>query len=222
MARSDQARCVIFSGSGKSFSAGADLSWMQKMVRYSREDNEQDALRLFDMVHAVRSCPVPVVARVNGSAVGGGAGLVAASDVAVGVRDAQFGFTEVKLGLIPAVISPFVMDRIGRSHCYRYFLTGERFDASRAREMGLLQEVVSSVEELDQRVEQIARDVASNSPLAVQRCKQLVKNVSRMSYDDAETRQHLAREIADIRVSQQGQEGLAAFLGKRKPSWQNQ
>ena len=131
-AREGSTRVVGFTGAGKSFSAGADLAWMKKMVNYSREENEADSLLLYDMVLSLQQCPAPVVARVNGSAVGGGAGLVAAADVAIGVEGAMFGFTEVKLGLIPAVISPFVMQRIGRANASRYFLTGERFGTASA------------------------------------------------------------------------------------------
>jgi methylglutaconyl-CoA hydratase len=162
-----------------------------------------------------------VIARVNGAAVGGGAGLVAASDISVGVEKANFGFTEVKLGLIPAVISPFVIDRIGNANAYRYFLTGERFNAVTAKEIGLLQEVVASEEELDARVDIMAKEICENSPQAVTLCKKLIQGVQNKSYFESTTRAYLANEIASIRVSSEGQEGLSAFLGKRKPAWKS-
>ncbi len=209
----------MFSGEGKSFSAGADLSWMKKMATYSHEQNKEDSLQLFDLFLSLRQCPVPVIARVNGAAVGGGAGLVAASDIAVALESAQFGFTEVKLGLIPAVISPFVIEKIGRGNASRYFLTGERFGALEAVQNGLVHEVVATEELLNARVEKMAADIVSNSPAAVARCKKLIQAVGSMSYNDPSTRLFVAGEIAGIRVSAEGQEGLSAFFEKRKPKW---
>ena len=221
LAEQGDTRVVIFTGNGKSFSAGADLSWMKKMAGYSHEENAQDSLHLYDMVLSLRACPVPVIARVNGSAIGGGAGLVAASDIAVGVEGSLFGFTEVKLGLIPAVISPFVIARIGRTAAQRYFLTGERFDVDAALAIGLLHERVADNKALDARVESLAEEICNNSPHAVKLCKKLIQNVSGSDYFDPETRRSLANEIASIRVSEEGQEGLTAFLGKRQPSWRD-
>ncbi len=223
-------RVVVFTGAGRSFSAGADLAWMKKMATYTHAENEADALLLFQLFLALKKCPVPVVARVNGAAVGGGgrfhaslvfffvspaygtcstgAGLVAASDISVALESAQFGFTEVKLGLIPAVISPFVIERIGTGNAYRYFLTGERFGSKEAAAIGLVQETVATEQQLDARVEQIAAEVAANSPAAVARCKKLIQAVSKMSYLEDSTRRFVAGEIAGIRVSAEGQEGL--------------
>ncbi len=171
-------------------------------------------------MHSIKQCRVPVIARVNGSAIGGGAGLVAASDIAVGVRGSAFGFTEVKLGLIPAVISPFVMERIGRSYSRRFFLTGERFDDDMALRIGLLHERVDTVDELDAKVNALAAQIVENSPAAVGRCKVLIQNVGRMDLNSPDTRDYLASEIASIRVSAEGQDGLKSFLEKRKPGWQ--
>lgn len=156
---------------------------------------------------------------MNGSAIGGGAGLVAASDIAIGVKGSLFGFTEVKLGLIPAAISPFVMDRIGRANCSRLFLTGERFNDEVAASIGLLHERVDNSEQLDARVDAIVSQILDSSPAAVGRAKKLIESVAQMDYNDKETRMFLANEIASIRVSKEGQEGLKSFLEKRKPSW---
>lgn len=213
--RQGQYRCVVLTGEGASFSAGADLNWMKKMAKYTREQNQQDALRLFDMFAAIRNCPVPTVARVNGAALGGGSGLVAACDFAFATKAAVFGFTEVKLGLVPAVISRFVMDKLGKGNCSRFFLTGERFNAETALRIGLLQGVSESLEDLDKQIEKIAEELSQNSPQAMTSSKQLIDTVSTLSI--AHSRQVCAGVIADARVSADGQEGLSAFLEKRKP-----
>lgn len=222
---SDKLRAVVLTGTGKSFSAGADLNWMKKMATYTQQENETDSLRLFDMVNTIYACPLPVIGRINGNALGGGSGLVAACDFAFSVSKASFGFTEVKLGLIPAVISPFVMMKIGKGNCSRYFLTAEKFGAEEAFRMGLIQGHVATLEELDGVVGKILAEIENNSPAAMRECKKLIHNVyhslggQKKGEGIEEMRASLANEIAKIRVSKEGQEGLASFLEKRKPSW---
>jgi len=213
------ARSVVLTGNGPSFSAGADLNWMKKMAAYTQEDNEKDSHQLFDMFHAIKKCPVPVIARVNGHAFGGGSGIIAACDIALAMSSAQFGFTEVKLGLIPAVISPFVMEKIGKSNCSRYFLTGEKFSADEARRIGLVSAVYTSPELLDEAVDNVVKEISLAGPNAVRICKDLISNVSHMSLDEPSTKNFVAKEIAKARVSVEGQEGLGSFLNKTKPGW---
>jgi methylglutaconyl-CoA hydratase len=212
-------RAVLFSSTGPSFSAGADLNWMKKMATYSKQQNEDDARLLFEMFYSIRNCPVPVIARVQGAALGGGGGLVSACDMAFAVSSAKFGFTEVKLGLIPAVISPFVMEKIGANNASRYFLTGERFSANDAKQIGLITQTFEDEGSLDAAVDQILTEIEGNSPQAVQRCKSLIQHVKHKDVMEPSTKAFVAHEIADIRVSSEGQEGLQSFLNKRKPSW---
>jgi methylglutaconyl-CoA hydratase len=204
------ARAVVLAGAGASFSAGADVEWMRSSVELSVEENVEDALTLRRMLEAIDGCPAPVVARVQGYALGGGAGLVACSDVAVAAEDAVFAFSEVKLGLIPAVISPFALAKIGPGPARRYFLTGERFDAQTALRIGLVHEVAA---DLDSAVERIVGELLSAGPEAVRAAKRLVLERP----DGAET----ARWIAERRASEEGQEGLRAFLERGKPSWRS-
>ncbi len=224
-------RSVILTGSGTSFSAGADLNWMKKMVlddaccntrqvTYTKEENERDSQQLFDMVHSIRTCPIPVIARVTGSAFGGGAGLIAACDMAFATTTAKFAFTEVKLGLVPAVISPFVMEKIGKANCSRFFLTGERFSADDAKRIGLLQDHFPTEKELDDAVDKICTEIASNGPTAVKICKQLIQTVASMDVLNPTTKAYVTGVIAGVRISQEGQAGLNAFLKKEKPAWQ--
>lgn len=210
-------RAVVLAGEGKSFSAGADMNWMRRMASYSEEDNRADALRLFDMFHAVRAAPVPTVARVHGAALGGGSGLVAACDMAFAVRGAALGFTEVRLGLVPAVISRFVMDKVGHAGASRLFLTGERFSGGDAERAGLVNRAVDTADELDDEVDAVVAELARTSPAAAAQCKELIAGVSGLTV--AASRDFVAGEIARARVSAEGQEGLAAFLEKRKPSF---
>jgi len=214
---SNKFRCVVLTGSGPSFSAGADLNWMKKMAKYSEADNRADALKMFDMFYAIRTCPLPVISRVNGAALGGGTGLVAACDFSFAVDSAVFGLTEVKLGLIPAVISRFVMDKIGKGSCLRFFLTGERFSATTAGRIGLIQAHFPTVAELDIELQKVIDELAKNSPAAMRECKNLIEHVSTMGL--AQSKEYVASMIAQARVSPEGQEGIAAFLEKRKPSY---
>jgi methylglutaconyl-CoA hydratase len=201
-------RTVVLAGDGQSFSAGADVDWMRSSVDLSQDENIADANALRRMLEAIDACPAPVVARVQGHALGGGAGLVAAADIAIAARDAVFAFSEVKLGIIPAVISPFALAKIGPGAARRYFLTGERFDADTALRIGLVHEVA---DDLDAAVDHVVGELLSAGPQAVRWAKRLVRERP----DGPET----ARWIAERRASEEGQEGLRAFLDKRKPNW---
>jgi methylglutaconyl-CoA hydratase len=202
------AGAVVLAGEGKSFCAGADVEWQRSSIDLTYEENVEDALRLFRMCEAIDICPAPVVAGVQGHALGGGSGLVACSDVVVADAGAVFGFTEVRLGIIPAVISPFVLPKIGAA-ARRYFLTGERFDAAEALRIGLVTEV--SETDLDERVQEIVAALLTGGPEAVRAAKKLVRE--RPSGEEA------AQIAAGRRTSAEGQEGLHAFLEKRPASW---
>jgi methylglutaconyl-CoA hydratase len=205
------ARAVVLSGEGPSFCAGADVEWMRASADLSYDDNLADALRLRAMLEAIDGCPAPVVARVQGHALGGGCGLVACCDVAVAAENAIFAFSEVKLGVVPAVISPFALARIGPTAARRYFLTGERFDARTALRIGLVHELVPE-DELDVAVERVVGELSSAGPEAVRAAKRLV-------LDAPLSPEETARRIAERRTSAEGQEGLRAFLERRPPSW---
>jgi methylglutaconyl-CoA hydratase len=202
------ARAVLLTGDGPSFSAGADVEWMRSSIDLSFEENVADALRLRAMLDAIDSCPAPVVARVQGHALGGGCGLVACCDIVVAEPSAIFAFSEVKLGIVPAVISPFALAKIGTSAARRWFVTGERFTAEVALRIGLIHEVADDV---DAAVDAILGEILSAGPDAARAAKQL----ARASQSAEET----ARVIATHRASTEGQEGLRAFLEKRKPNW---
>ena len=203
-----RARAVVLAGEGRSLSAGADVDWMRSSIDLSFDENVADATALRRMLEAIDSCPAPVVARVQGYALGGGAGLVAAADIGIAARDAVFAFSEVKLGIIPAVISPFALAKIGPGAARRYFLTGERFDAETALRIGLVHEVA---DDLDEAVERVVAELLSAGPHAVRWAKRLVRERP----DGPET----ARWIAERRTSAEGQEGLRAFLEKTAPPW---
>jgi methylglutaconyl-CoA hydratase len=204
------ARAVVLAGEGESFCAGADVEWQRSSIDLSYEENVEDAERLCRMLSAVDGCPAPVVARVHGYALGGGSGLVACADVAVASDDAVFGFSEVKLGIIPAVISPFVLAKVGSS-ARRYFLTGERFDAETALRIGLVNEVASN---LDDAVERVVAELLTSGPEAVREAKALVR--------DRPPGEELPHIAARRRTSAEGQEGLRAFLEKRAPGWRSE
>jgi methylglutaconyl-CoA hydratase len=209
-------RVVVVAGAGKTFSAGADIHWMAKTVNYTKEENLRDASAASAMFAAIDSLPVPVVARIHGAALGGGAGLAAVCDIVVAEETAVFGFTEVKLGILPAVISPFSLAKIGRSAARELFLTGARFSAARAREIGLVHAVVAAGE-LDATVDAYVRELLTAAPEAISAAKSLIREVWGRSIDDA--RPITAQAIATRRVSSEGQEGLKAFLEKRRPAW---
>lgn len=215
--RDPRARVVVLAANGRSFSAGADLSWMRRMADYGREENLRDALALAELMSTLRGLGKPTVARVQGAAYGGGVGLVACCDVAIASRRATFCLSEVRLGLIPAVISPYVVEAIGARAARRYFMSAESFGAEEAHRLGLLHQVVAE-EELDAAVDRLAGQLLDNGPNAMAAAKKLVGRVSSGPVDDAMIRD-TAERIADARASHEGKEGLSAFLEKRKPLW---
>lgn len=217
-ANADEARVVFIRGAGKSFSAGADLEWMQAAADWTHGDNVEDALGLARMLHALHDLPQMTVALVQGAAMGGGAGLMAACDVAVAVKDARIRFSEVRLGLTPATISPFVVRAIGPRYAKALFASGEGFDGNFAHQIGLAQYVVETVDELDDMMEHLATLAFGAAPGAVADAKTLVDLVAEADINDGLLRK-TAHLIADRRASDEGREGLAAFLEKRKPSW---
>jgi methylglutaconyl-CoA hydratase len=204
-----RARAVLLAGDGPSFCAGADVEWMRSSVELTYDENVADAMALRRMLEGIDGCQAPVVARVQGHALGGGAGLVACADVAVAAEDAVFAFSEAKLGIVPAMISPFALAKIGPSAARRYFVTGERFDAATALRIGLVHEVAS---DLDGAVERVLGELRTAGPRAARAAKRLVLDAP---LDGAET----ARRIAERRTSDEGQEGLRAFLERRQPDW---
>ena len=209
-------RCVVLGGAGKLFCAGADLTWMAKMVSYTHEENVRDAQAMARMFSALDTLPVPLIGRIHGAALGGGAGLAAVCDVVVCDEDAIFGFTEVKLGILPAVISPYALAKVGRSATRELFLTGMRFTAQRAREIGLIHAVVP-LPQLDAKVQEYVKEILGAGPQGIAAAKALIPRVwSRLAPDAAAI---TAEAIAAQRVSSEGQEGMKAFLEKRKASW---
>lgn len=211
-------RVLLLAGVGKSFSAGADLAWMRAMAEANEDDNRDDALALGAMFRKLDELPCPTVARVHGAAFGGGVGLIACCDIAVASESARFGLTEVRLGLIPATIAPFVIARIGAGQARRYMLTGERFDAERAERIGLVHERCDP-DRLDSCIDELVSALASSGPTAVAECKRLVRAVAG-HVDGAEALDRKTADwIARIRVGSEGQEGLRAFLEKRRPGW---
>lgn len=209
-------RAVVLAGAGKAFCAGADLSWMKRMVSYGEEENRRDAGALARMFLAVDSCPKPVVGRVHGAALGGGAGLVAVCDVAVCAEGTLLGTTEVRLGIVPAVISPFVVRKIGESQARRWFLTGERFSAAEALRAGLVHAVVPE-DGLDAEVDRVLDALLAGGPEALAASKDLAKRMGRLPLDEALG--EAAGVIAARRASAEGQEGMKAFLERRRPAW---
>ena len=201
------ARAVVLAGEGESFCAGADVEWQRASIDLSLEENVEDAMRLYRMCETIDRCPAPVVARVQGYALGGGSGLVACSDIAIAAPDATFGFSEVKLGIIPAVISPFVLPKIG-AHARRYFLTGERFDAETALRIGLVHELAGN---LDEAIERVVGEILTAGPNAVREAKRLIH--------DRPEGEDTADIAARLRSGEEGQEGLRAFLERRTASW---
>jgi methylglutaconyl-CoA hydratase len=210
-------RAIVLAANGPAFCAGADLNWMKKMAGYTHAENHADALQLAEMLRTIYLCPKPVVAKVQGDCYAGGMGLVAACDIIVAVDEAQFCLSEVKLGLIPATISPYVIKAMGENAARRYFLTAERFGAREALRIGFAHEVVAA-DALDAKVAEIVKALVNNSPHAVQQAKALVREVSGQAVSDA-LLADTAERIAQIRASDQGREGVASFLEKRKPAW---
>ena len=219
LGRDPQLRGVVLAAEGKAFCAGADLNWMKAMALYDWDENHGDAGRLAEMLWTIYSCPVPVIARVQGDVYAGGVGLVAVCDVVVAVEAVNFCLSEAKLGLLPATIGPYVVRALGEQASRRYFVTAERFSAAEAHRLGLVHELATP-ETLDEKVDALLAALVSNGPEAVRACKKLVQDVAHAPITDA-LRDDTARRIADIRASTEGREGVASFLNKTKPSWLN-
>ena len=217
LGQDDDVRVIILAANGPAFCAGADLHWMKKMASFTQEQNLNDAQQLADMLFTIYSCNKPVIAKVQGDCYAGGMGLITACDIAVAVDSAQFCLSEVKIGLVPATISPYVIKAMGANAARRYFLTAERFTAHEAHRIGLAHEVVSA-DKLDDTVAQLANAIVNNSPDAVVAAKWLVDDVAGADIDE-ELLAYTAECIAEIRSSEQGREGVNAFLEKRKPNW---
>lgn len=209
-------RVVILSGDGKSFCAGADLNWMRRVKDSVFEDNLDEARRLADLFWDIYSFPKPVIGRINGAAIGGGTGFVAVTDIAVAAQSAVFSFSEVKIGVVPACISPYVIKRVGEGRAREFFLTGERLTSNRALEAGLVNRAVPD-EMLDATVNGLVESLLSSGPEAIRVCKELLQTVPTLMVDDF--KEYTARVIAELRQSPEGQEGMDAFLNKRKPKW---
>jgi methylglutaconyl-CoA hydratase len=216
LATDDSVAAVILTGNGKSFCAGADLSWMKRMVSYSKEENKKDSYLLLDMYETIHSCPKPVVGRINGHAFGGGIGLLAVCDITITVPDVKFAFSEVKLGIIPAVISTFVAPRMSPADMRRLFITGERFDSVMANKIGLI-DIVVPPEKLDDSVSSCVDQVRSSGPYAIKEVKHLIYSLNEM--DIKKYKEFTVEKISELRVSKEGQEGINAFLEKRVPNW---
>jgi methylglutaconyl-CoA hydratase len=210
-------RAVVLRGSGSNFCAGADLNWMSGMLSYTRDENVRDSSNLARMYACINECPIPVVGRVQGAAIGGGVGLVAVCDIVVCTRDAKFGLAEVKLGIMPAVISPYVIAKIGETHARALFLTGERFDSERALRIGLVHRVADDKDALDAAINDTIAQIKTSGPEAIRECKKLIAHVA--SHDLIDSIPYTIEAIATRRVSEEGQAGMKAFLKKEKPPW---
>ena len=211
------ARVVVLSGNGKSFSAGADLAWMQEQAELPTEQNERSAERMARMFLAIARCRKPVIGRIHGHALGGGTGLTASVDMAFCTQDCQFGLTEVKLGIVPAVISPFVMQKIGACRARTLFLTGERFDGNEAQRIGLVHKACADEKALDAEVQRTIGELLAAGPMAVASAKELIRSVGALSLEEAIP--VTSKWIASLRATPEAREGMGAFLGKRKPNW---
>ena len=211
-------RAILLTATGKSFSAGADLNWMRKMAGFSDAENRADALGLASMLRTIYACPKPVVARIQGDAYGGGVGLIAATDIAIAAETARFSLSEVKLGLIAATISPYVIRAIGERAAHRYLITAERFDSHEAHRIGLVHQIAPN-DKLEENVQSLLHGLLQNSPNAVAESKRLVREVVDQPISD-QLLEDTARRIARVRASDEGKEGVRAFLEKRKPFWQ--
>jgi methylglutaconyl-CoA hydratase len=213
-------RVIVLTGNGKSFCAGADLNWMKSMVNFSMEDNLKDSQKLAKLFSTINQCSKPVIGSINGAALGGGVGLVSVCDYVVTASSALYGFTEVRLGILPAVISPYVIAKIGESHARAWFLSGERFNALKAKEMNLIHEIVE-LEELEKRTQQLCASFLKAAPLATSMAKELVFKVVEKAYKNtaSEVESYTCKVIAEKRISPEGQEGMNSLLNKNKPSW---
>ncbi len=210
-------RAVVLAGDGPSFCAGADIAWMRAAMSLDVEGNEQDAMAMADTFELIDTCPAPVIARVHGAALGGGMGLCAVSDLVIAESGTRFGFTETRLGILPAVISPYVIAKIGESHARALFPGGRRFDATRAARIGLVHEIVEGEAALDAAVDVAVADLLASGPTAARAAKAVVREVRGLGHGS--TKWHTARLIARQRVSAEAQEGFGAFAEKRRPAW---
>jgi len=213
----DAVRAIVLKGSGKTFCAGADLNWMSRMVSYTRDENVRDSSQLAKMYALMNECPLPIVGRIQGAAIGGGVGLVAVCDIAIAMNDAKFGLSEVKLGILPAVISPYVIAKIGETHARALFLTGERFETERALRIGLVHRGVDTIEQLDGAVYETVTQLRTSGPEAVRECKKLIRHVA--THPPIDAIPYTIEAIAERRVSEEGQEGMKAFLEKMLATW---
>jgi methylglutaconyl-CoA hydratase len=218
MEAEDSVRLVVLSGAGKSFSAGADLNWMKRMAGFSLDENRRDAMGLAALMRTIAHFRKPTVARVHGAAYGGGVGLVACCDIAIAAQTATFSLSEAKLGLIPAVVSPYVVAAIGERYSRRYFLTSERFDAAEAYRIGLVHDLAASEADLDEKIGEVVDALLLCGPMAQMEAKALIRAVAARPVT-SELIQDTAERIAKVRASPEGREGVTAFLDKRKPSW---
>jgi len=209
-------RVIVLTGQGSSFCAGADLNWMKEIIHYSYEQNIRESLELAELLYAIYSIPKPTIAQVNGTAIGGGVGFLSACDIVLAAKTAKFGLSEVKIGLIPAAISPYVVRRIGESKAREYFLTGKRMSAEKGERIGLVNHVFPH-DKLDQETQKAVDLLVSSGPNALAKCKELLFRVPQMTLKEA--KEFTAKMIADLRISDEGQEGMNAFLEKRKPDW---
>ena len=216
VAENEAARVAILTGAGKSFCAGADLNWMKKVKDMTFEESVEDSLVLSELLYKMYSFRKPTIARVNGAAIGGGTGFICVCDIGVASDRAKFSFSEVKLGLVPACISPYAVKRIGESRARRFFLSGERLSAEQARDAGLVNFVVQP-DELDSFIDGLVEQLVTSGPYALSACKRLIEGVSSMGLEEA--KRFTAEVLADLRKGPEGQEGMAAFLEKRKPRW---
>jgi methylglutaconyl-CoA hydratase len=214
-------RVIVIAAEGRSFCAGADLNWMKRASEYDEDQNREDAGELALMLNAIYACPKPVIARVHGNAFGGGVGVVAAADIAIGVADVQFSLSEVKLGIIPAVISPYVIEAIGARYAHRYFVSAERFSGSEAYRIGLLHDIAPSVAAMDEQIESLCTALLANGPKAIEAAKNLIQAVAQKPIDD-ELMEDTIERIAQIRSTPEAKEGISAFLEKRTPNWRGE
>lgn len=212
-----QLRAVVLAGAGPSFCAGADLAWMRAAIALDTEGNEQDAMAMADMLETIDTCPAPVIVRVHGAALGGGMGLCAVADIVIAESGTRFGFTETRLGILPSVISPFVIAKIGESHARALFPGGRRFDATRAARIGLVHEIVEGEEALDAAVDAAVADLLAAGPTAARAAKAIIREVRGLGHGSAKW--HTARVIARQRTGEEAQEGFRAFSEKRRPAW---
>jgi len=209
-------RAVILTGNGKSFCGGADINWMKSMIKYSKKENIEYSKKLLGLFETIYSCRKPVIGRINGNAFGGGLGLIAVCDVSISTPGLTFAFSETKLGIIPSVISTYVIRRIGPANARRLFITGERFSSEYAKEIGLIDYIVPA-NELDARIQRVVEEMKTSAPFSIVEVKNLIKKHQEMGID--EYKKYTVHKIAELRVSEEGLEGTTAFLEKRKPKW---